>query len=138
MSPTVTLDDVTGLDNGWALPVFLELTCFTSYFSYPTTDTLDESLLRLAGGGAIATWGSTALVSTAGHRILHQGFFDAVFEDGIIGLGPATEVAKAKLDLSSQYSRDTFILLGDPAMKLNLTVVPWAHGVFLPLVLRAG
>jgi len=132
------LDDVTGLHNGWALPVFLELTCFTSYFSYPTTDTLDESLLRLAGGGAIATWGSTALVSTAGHRILHQGFFDAVFEDGIIGLGPATEVAKAKLDLSSQYSRDTFILLGDPAMKLNLTVVPWAHGVFLPLVLRAG
>ncbi len=129
---------MASLHNGRALPLFLELTCFTSYFSYPTTDTLDESLLRLAGGGAIATWGPTSLGSTNGHRIMHRAFFDVVFEGGITGLGAATELAKAGLGSSYPDLRDTFILFGDPAMDLNLTVVPWAGEIFLPVVLRNG
>jgi hypothetical protein len=130
------LDDVPGLDNGGSLPVFLELTCFTSRFSEPNGNTLDESLLRWANGGAVATWGPTTLGGTDGHAELHKGFFDAVFQDGTTELGPAIEAAKLKLQSHNSDLHDTFILFGDPAMDLNLTIVPWAHEVFLPLALR--
>jgi hypothetical protein len=130
------LDDVAALHNGAALPMFLEMTCYTSDFSDPALDTLDESLLRWGGGGAIATWGSTTLGSTAGHASLHQTFFDTVFQNGSTArLGPATEAAKTSLPGDSDL-RDTFVLLGDPAMDLNLAIVPWAHEVFLPFTLR--
>jgi hypothetical protein len=135
-APMFHVDDVASLHNGGALPVFLEMTCYTSRFSHPTDDTLDESLVRLAGGGAVATWGPSTLGSIAGHRILHRSFFDAVFQDGTTGLGPAIEAAKLELPDYQGDLRDTFILLGDPAMDLNLDVVPWSHGAFLPLALR--
>jgi len=132
------LDDVSSLGNE-ALPVFLEMTCYTSRFAYPSADTLDESLLRRAGGGAVATWGCTALGDSSNHQRLHYRFFEAVFQDGQIELGAA--IAYAKLGLPETTTgnglRDTFILLGDPAMELNLTIVPWPNHLFLPLALRS-
>jgi hypothetical protein len=132
------VDDVASLHNDGALPVFVQMTCVTSHFSYPTDDTLDESLVRRAGGGAVATWGPTAAESVKGHQILHPRFFDAIFQEGTTGLGPATEAAKAYLPDHLSYMRDTHVLLGDPAMDLNLSIVPWADRAFLPLALRGG
>jgi hypothetical protein len=140
-APMFHVSDVAGLHNGGALPVFLELTCYTSRFSHPTDDTLDESLLRRAGGGAVATWGPTTWGSTEGHHRMHEGFFDVVFDERpekrITKLGPATEAAKDRLTYALDL-RDTFVLLGDPAMDLNLDIVPWAHEVYLPVTVRRG
>jgi hypothetical protein len=140
-APMFHLDDVANLHNGGTLPVLVEMTCYTSRFSHPTADTLDESLVRQAGGGAVATWGPSSLGSSDGEKVLHQSFFDAVFQDGTAELGPAIEHAKLNLMVEKPYRSylcDTFILLGDPAMDLNLDVVPWTHGAFLPLALRGN
>ncbi len=138
-APLFHVDDVASLHNGGALPVFLGMTCYTGRFAYPSGGTLDEELLRRAGGGAVATWGSTTLGRTSGHKVLHQRFFDAVFTDGVTELGTVTEYAKAGLAGSGDADLlDTFVLLGDPAMNLNLTIVPWTDAIFLPLVLRGG
>ena len=141
-APMFHLDDVASLDNGGALPVFLQMTCYTGDFSHPEWDTLDETLLRRSGGGAVATWGPTTLGLSLGHNVLHKGFFDAVFEKDITKLGKVIEAAQLDLiawDSSAYYLDllDTFVLLGDPAMDLNLTVVPWSHATFLPVTLRA-
>ncbi len=135
-APLLHRDDVAQLHNGGALPVVLGLSCFTSRFSDPAGDTLDETLLRRAGGGAIATWGGTTLGLSSGHRVLHQRFFEAVFKYNNLRLGPATEFAKLGLPSSYLDLRDTFLLLGDPALSLNMTVVPWSQHLFLPLVMR--
>lgn len=137
-APMFHLDDVAELHNGGVLPVFVEMTCYTSRFSHPTADTLDESLVRLAGGGAVATWGPSTQGHILGHEYLHQHFFDAVFQDGTTELGPAVEAAKLELPGYQGDLRDTFILLGDPAMDLNLDIVPWSQGAFLPLALRGN
>jgi hypothetical protein len=137
-APMFHLDDVASLHNRGALPVILEMTCYTSDFANPAGDTLDESLLRRPGGGAVATWGPTTQGSLEGHKELHPSFFDAVFQHGITELGPAIEKAKSNLPGWQGDLRDTFVLLGDPAMDLNLTIVPWAHEVFLPSTLRDG
>jgi len=138
-APMFHLNDVASLHNGGALPVVLEMTCYTSDFSDPAGDTLDETLLRQPGGGAVATWGPTTLGLSVGHNVLHQEFFDAVFKENTTELGAATEEAKLALfTLGNPYLDllNTFILFGDPAMDLNLNIVPWTHEVFLPATLR--
>ena len=137
-APMFHVDHMVHLRNGGMLPVVLEMTCYTSDFSYPDGDTFDESLLRHADGGAVATWGSTTLGVTTGHGVLHREFFDQVFKQGTTELGPVTEAAKADLFGRSIYLDllDTFVLLGDPAMNLNTTTVGWDHRVLLPAALR--
>jgi hypothetical protein len=137
-APMFHLDDVADLRNGGALPVFVEMTCYTSRFAHRTADALDESLVRRAGGGAVATWGPSTQGNINGHEVLHRSFFDAVFQDSTTELGPAIEAAKLELPGWQGDLRDTFILLGDPAMDLNLDVVPWLHGAFLPFALRGN
>ncbi|MGD2103602.1 MAG: C25 family cysteine peptidase, partial [Anaerolineae bacterium] len=129
------LEDVSSLHNGGALPVYLQMTCLTSYFSLPDTDALDEALLRLEGGGAVATWGSTSFGLTASHVKMHHGFVGAALGDDPQPLGPSADAGE--LEAPSSYW-DSFVLLGDPAMKLNLEVVPWSHQVALPLVMRGS
>jgi hypothetical protein len=131
------LDDVSSLSNGGALPVVLNMTCYTGRFAHSSDDTLDESMVRHPGGGAIATWGNTTLGSSAAQSWLHELFYEAVFEEGITELGPALEFAKASLPGGYEDLRDTFVLLGDPALDLNMTIVPWASDTYLPLVLRS-
>ena len=48
------LDDLDGLNNDRRWPIVVEMTCFTSTFHRPEP-TLDASLVRLSGGGVVAT-----------------------------------------------------------------------------------
>jgi hypothetical protein len=138
-APLFHTDNVTSLDNGGALPVFLQMTCYTSDYAF-SSDTLDELLLRRVGGGAVATWGSTTLGRSSGHNVLTEGFYDALFVDNITNVGLAVSGAKLLLSgggyAADHDLLDTFVLLGDPAMELNLTIVPWSAELYLPLVLK--
>jgi hypothetical protein len=62
-----------------------------------------------------------------GHHYLDQGFFTAVFTDTISEIGQATYLGKLKLytETGGEESgyrdlMDTYVLFGDPFMKLNL------------------
>jgi len=124
------LEDVPTLVNGPRLPVVLEMTCFTGSFQIPDFQTLDEALLRRAGGGAVAVWGSTGLGIATGHHWLAEGFMDTIYQDGISEIGAAT--LAGKLNLASVGSNpdliDTFTLLGDPATKLERSYL-----IYLPI-----
>ncbi|RMF27232.1 MAG: hypothetical protein D6759_18090, partial [Chloroflexi bacterium] len=71
---------------------------------------------------------------------LSQGFFQALFTDGVATVGEATLAGKLKLAAGGLYLDllDTFTLLGDPALRPNRTIVPWATHLFLPLVARGS
>lgn len=118
------LEDVSGLRNGLRLPLVLEMSCFTSSFHLPGFETLDEAMLRYAGGGAIATWGATGLGIATGHATLAESFLTAaIVEKADFG----TAALSGKLDLAIRNPDhldliDTFTLFGDPATKLNLVV----------------
>jgi hypothetical protein len=133
------LDDLGGLYNGQRLPVVVEMTCFTGSFHRPEP-TLDESLVTLTSRGAVAAWGPTGLGVGTGHASLSDGFFRALFTESVRRVGEATLAGKLALATSGQHLDllDTFTLLGDPALDLNLALVPWAYEVFLPVALRGG
>ena len=133
------MDDLPGLHNSRQWPMVLSMTCFSGFFHHPEYGTLDESLLRLDGGGAVATWSPSGLGLSASHDYLYQGFYQAVFGDGQAQLGQATLAGKLHLYSHTQAYNDllhTYHLFGDPAMALNLTHRPWTHFMYLPTVHR--
>jgi hypothetical protein len=131
------IHDVPSLHNDRRWPVLLSMTCFTGFFHHPEYGTLDESLLRLDGGGAVATWSPAGLGVATSHDYLYQGFYQAVFTGGQTQLGPAILAAKLNLDAQAPAHTellDTYHLFGDPAMVLNLTIRPWPYSTYLPIV----
>ena len=121
-----TRNDIDALTNGSKLPVMLSMTCATGYFHRADTVSLDESLIRAEGKGVIASWSPTGLGLASGHDYLDKGFFTAVFNDKQ-AIGPATYLGKLKLytETGGEASPfrdliDTYVLFGDPFMKLNL------------------
>ena len=130
------LDDLPALRNLRRLPVVIEMTCLTSAFQRPEP-TLDEALLTLKGAGAVATWGATGLGISTGHSSLDQGFIRAVFSSSASTVGQATWAGKLSLASTGQYLDllDTYTLLGDPALKFNRTINPWASWIHLPIVM---
>lgn len=113
--------DVASLQNGAKLPVVLSMTCYDGSYHYPSaTSAMAEVLTRADGKGALASWSPTGEGVASGHDYLDQGFFDAVFDDGLGTLGQATNAGKlnlfaagAGLDLL-----DTYLLFGDPATNI--------------------
>ena len=105
---------------------------------------LGEALVRKPRAGAIASWSSSGLGLATGHDYLERGFFVAVFHVGVRELGPATTFGKIFLYSESPAGKyddllDTFLLLGDPALKLRtLDSVPEERkfGLFLPAITR--
>lgn len=134
------LNDISSLNNWDRLPVILEMTCFTGFFHHPQYPTLDESLLRQAGGGAIAVWSSTGLGLPTGHTSLRAGYLQAVMAQGETKLGAAVLAGKSALYATGFHLDllDTMTLFGDPALKLHLTVTPinYTDHLYLPLIAR--
>ena len=120
---------MTYLSNDGKLPMMLPMTCSEGYFHHPDPQyaSLAESILRAEDKGAIASWSPTGLGLAAGHHYLNQGFFTAVFTDNIAEIGTATYLGKLNLytETGGEVSPfrdliDTYLLFGDPFMKLNL------------------
>jgi hypothetical protein len=137
--PLFDIHDVPVLQNHRRWPVVLSMTCFTGFFHHPEYGTLDELLLRQKGGGAVATWSPSGLGAQSGHEKLYQGFYQFVFKGSKDQLGPA--VLATKLDFyANAYGHndllDTYHLLGDPAMALNLTVRSWPQSIYLPVLYK--
>ncbi len=102
------------------MPMLLEMTCWTGYFQHPSNPSLAEVNLRASGNGAVASWAASGLGVGPGHDALSRGFYQAVMQQGVLQIGAATTLGKANLYSSGQNLDllDTFILLGDPAMRL--------------------
>jgi hypothetical protein len=115
------------------------MTCFTGFFHEPNGTTLDETLVRAAEGGAVAVWGASGLGVAVGHQQLAAGFLASLYARHEGTLGAGTLSGRLKLEASGSSALDlvdTFNLLGDPATRLNVTLVPWATTRFLPAVWR--
>lgn len=115
-------DDIPSLTNGGKTPVMVEMTCLTGYSVIPNVPSLAEVNLRRAGGGAVASWSATGEGISTGHYLMDEGFFNAVMQQGVYQLGPATILGKANLWANSGGAFhdlvDTFQLFGDPATRL--------------------
>ncbi|MCU0520523.1 MAG: C25 family cysteine peptidase, partial [Anaerolineae bacterium] len=124
----LSLDSMPFLINAGRLPFFVPMTCLEGYFIIPSPPgdnyaALAELVVRLPTGGAIASWSATGLGLASGHDYLNRGLYEAIFQEDMIELGPATAYAKQYLAISpgGRYFSDlleTYTLFGDPALRL--------------------
>jgi peptidase C25-like protein/lamin tail-like protein len=110
--------DVASLTNKQSLSLFVAMTCLNGYFQDPSLDSLAESLLKSEQGGAVAVWASSGMTTTDKQAVMDQQFFRLLFGGDLrLTLGEAT--LKAKAASGDDDVRRTWILFGDPSMKLK-------------------
>jgi len=114
--------DAAALSNGSRLPVVVTMDCLNGYFQDVYTHSLAVALLLAPNGGAVAAWSSSGLTQPDPQAQMDFAFISLVFSQAGPTLGEAAQAAKfAAPDMDV---RRTWILFGDPAMKLPINTAP--------------
>jgi hypothetical protein len=107
-------------DDGYA--VIFQWSCLTGYFIHPTAISLSEALLIAHEGKVAAIFAPTGLTDPSEQAGLFLALADAVktLESGRLGdyLLYAQQRAYGESEVLNEIV-ETFVLLGDPAMKVN-------------------
>ena len=120
--------DVAELTNSGKYPFIVSMSCLAGHFGYDGFASLAETLLRAEDRGAVAALMPTGMSEPAGQKILNTALFEAIFTHDIRQLGPAIAFAKQTLLANGgeafEKISETFLLFGDPALRLK---VPLPH-----------
>jgi uncharacterized repeat protein (TIGR01451 family) len=109
--------DAATLTNGNRLPVVVALNCLNGLFHDIFTESLAEALLKAPNGGAVAVWASSGLTQPDQQALMGRALFQQLFGAEKLTLGQA--VARAKVVATDPDVRKSWILFGDPTMKLR-------------------
>jgi len=112
-------DDAEALTNGMNLPFFVSMTCLNGYFHDVYTDSLGESLLKARQGGAVAVWASSGLTEPDKQIPMNKELIKLLFDGKKKSLTLGEATMKAKEAATDAVVRRTWILFGDPAMRLR-------------------
>jgi hypothetical protein len=93
------------------------MTCLNGYFHDLYTESLAEALMKAPNGGAIAVWTSSSLTEPDQQAIMNRELFRQLFGGGSLSLGEA--VTRAKSAVTDPDVRKSWILFGDPSMRLK-------------------
>jgi hypothetical protein len=105
------------LSNGKRLPLFLIMDCLNGFFHDVYTQSLAEALLLSKNGGAVAVLASSGLTQPEPQLELDQNVVRSLFGSPSLTLGEA--VRNAKSTITDRDVRRTYILLGDPELRLT-------------------
>jgi Peptidase family C25 len=109
--------DAGALGNTGRLPLMVLLTCLNGYSHDPVAVSLGKSMLLAPNTGAIATWSSAGMTVPPAQQAMAQTFYGIFFANPNQRLGDAIIAAKAAT--TDTDVRRTWILLGDPTMRLR-------------------
>jgi len=123
--------EVTGLSNGWKLPIVTSIVCLNGNFGYATC--FGEAWLRAGNQvnprGAVAFFGASAAnTSSRWNNCLDMGIYKGILQEEIDNLAPA--MYRGKLEVFMNFPLDTtwfsgvskyfhtYNLLGDPSLDM--------------------
>lgn len=104
------------------LPIVVTITCLTGMFIHPEVESLTETLLWQTDGGAVAALSPTAPTFSSAQHILSDAFAAALESSPDLTLGEWLLEAQRHLardDANQREVLETFLLFGDPALRLN-------------------
>jgi Peptidase family C25 len=115
----LTATDAPVLAGSGVPSVFFSITCLNGYFHDPTLESLAESLMHVEHGGAVAVWSSSSLCGADTQLEMDMEMFRQLFTSTgePLTLGEATRRAKAST--ADQDIRASYIVFGDPTMRLR-------------------
>ncbi len=98
------------------LPMVIPLTCLNGFFHDPRTQSLAEALVH-SPNGAVAEWASSGLTRATSQLDMQRAFTHAFLQDETETIGEA--IWHAKQSVRDRDTRRTWLLFGDPAMRLD-------------------
>jgi uncharacterized repeat protein (TIGR01451 family) len=111
-------NDAQALTNGARLPVYLLMDCLNGFFHDVYAESLSTSLLLAPNGGAVAVWASSGFTNEPPQSTMNQALLQQFASHPQYSLGRL--IFEAKSGTSDSDVRRTWILFGDPAMKLQV------------------
>jgi hypothetical protein len=111
------VDEVSQLTNRNQLPLMVMMTCLNGYYQDAVAESLGERLLKWEGGGAVAVWASSGMTVPEAQGVMNQEAYRQLFSGA--GLRRGVVVKRAKAAAGSGDVRRTWVLLGDPSMRLR-------------------
>ena len=126
-------NDAQALNNGGRLPVYLLMDCLNGFFHDVYAQSLAESILLAPNGGGVAVWASSGFTEQAPQATMNQAILRQ------FALHPGSSLGRLILEAKSATAdndvRRTWVLFGDPAMRLQMnTVTPPSSVEQKPLV----
>jgi len=117
----LTTADALALTNTGRYPLFVLMTCLNGVFHHAQLNPLGTGLMNAQQGGAIAVWASSGLTEPSSQALMNQRFYDSLFQLDHQGRGPrlGDATVRAKSVISDPDVRRTWILFGDPSMRLR-------------------
>jgi hypothetical protein len=106
----------TSLNNGNKLPMFVAMNCLNGFFHDVFTESLATALMLAPNGGAVSVWASSGLTEPEPQFQMDQALMQGLFSQSST-VGDA--VLFAKSGIADLDVRKTFILFGDPMMRLK-------------------
>ncbi len=108
--------------NGNQLSVFLMMTCLNGYFEDPMLESLGEAMMKAERGGAVAVWGSSGMCEAGEQAAVSKEMMRELNSvEGLtkkkVTIGEAARRAKGRI--GDVDVRRTYVLLGDPTMRLR-------------------
>jgi hypothetical protein len=116
-----TVKDVAALQNGGKLPIVINMTCLAGLFTHPKVQSLAETLLWKAEGGAVAVLAPTSLTLSNDQSFLSKALVQGYLKDRAARLGDVFLQAQREVPTEGSGAQDvlrTFLLFGDPALKI--------------------
>jgi len=104
------------LTNGTRLPMFVAMNCLNGFFHDVYTESLATALMLAPNGGAVSVWASSGLTAPGPQFQMDQVLIRTMFSQ-YSTVGDAVLVAKS--GIADADVRKTFILFGDPMMRLK-------------------
>ena len=115
-------DDAAALTNGGRLPVYLLMDCLNGFFQDVYAQSLAESVLLAPNGGGVAVWASSGFTEQAPQTSMNQAFLAQLATHPGEPIGQL--ILQAKSGTTDNDVRRTWVLFGDPAMKLHFLTTP--------------
>ncbi|MDH3623753.1 MAG: C25 family cysteine peptidase [Myxococcales bacterium] len=103
-------------------PIVTGMTCATSRFELPGTDSLAEHMVDPANAFAIASWGPSGLTMSHDAAMLGEAFATKLFSDDGATPRLGDLVVALHQEPAPAYNPDAlavYVLLGDPALRLK-------------------
>jgi hypothetical protein len=119
-----SVEDVSKMNTADHLPVVLNMTCLTGLFTHPKVQSLAESMLWEPDGGAVVVLAPTSLTVSNDQTFLLRSFISILLENPELPLGEVLRQARENMPVDTIGMFDvtrTFLLFGDPALRLPLT-----------------
>ncbi len=108
----------TALNNGNQLPMYVLMDCLNGFFQDVYATSLSTSLMLAPNGGAVAVWASSGFTDAPPQATMDQAFLSAWVANPQAPIG--TAILAAKTGITDADVRRTWILFGDPDMRLKI------------------